>query len=140
MASKGVTRIFGKIGFFLPLLLIFFTVAGSAYACPEHRSKAAYRTKAINTRTVSYMTPVVITYGGRCADNINGTRRVKHVSMMGDGYFEGGARYVAVRNKAPRTRYVAVRDVDYDDVTPRYVVVRNVAPRTRQVVVRDIDY
>jgi len=140
MASKGVTRIFGKIGFFLPLLLIFFTAAGSAYACPEHRSKAAYRTKAINTRTVSYMTPVVITYGGRCADNINGTRRVKHVSMMGDGYFEGGARYVAVRNKAPRTRYVAVRDVDYDDVTPRYVVVRNVAPRTRQVVVRDIDY
>jgi hypothetical protein len=124
MASKGVTRIFGNIGFVLPLLLIFFTAAGSAYACPEHRSKAAYRTKAINTRTVSYMAPVVITYGGRCADNIYGTRRVKHVSMMGDGYFEGGARYVAVRNNAPRTRYVTLRDIDYDDVAPRYVAVR----------------
>jgi len=154
MASKGVTRIFGKIGF-LPLLLIFFTAAGSAYACPEHRSKAGYRTKAINTRTVSYMTPVVITYGGRCADNIYGTRRVKHVSMMGDGYFEGGARYVAVRNRAPRTRYVALRDIDYDDVAPRYVVrrqpvyvepapryvaVRNLTPRVRYVAASDIDY
>ena len=156
MSSKDVTKIFGNIGSVLPLLLIFFTAAGSAYACPEHRSKAAHRTKAINTRTVSYMTPVVITYGGRCADNISGTRRVKHVSMMGDGYFEGGARYVAVRNKAPRTRYVTVRDIDYDDAAPRYVAVRrqpvyveaapryvavrNLAPRTRQVVVRDIDY
>ncbi|HJS52591.1 MAG TPA: hypothetical protein VJ781_11875 [Pyrinomonadaceae bacterium] len=139
MTSKGVTRLFGNIGSVLPLLLIFFTAAGSAYACPEHRSKAAYRTKAINTRTVSHMAPVVINYGGRCADNINGARRVKHVSMMGDGYFEGGARYVAVRNRAPRTRYVAVRDIDYVEPAPRYVVVRNVAPRTRQVVVRDID-
>jgi len=156
MASKGVTRIFGNIGFVLPLLLIFFTAAGSAYACPEHRSKAAYRTKAINTRTVSYMAPVVITYGGRCADNIYGTRRVKHVSMMGDGYFEGGARYVAVRNNAPRTRYVTLRDIDYDDVAPRYVAVRrqpvyvepetryvavrNLAPRARYVPATDIDY
>src|SRR4030095_4094453 len=106
MASKGVTRILGNIGFVLPLLLIFFTAAGSAYACPEHTTRAAYRTKAINTRTVSYMTPVVINYGGRCAGNISGTRRVKHVSMMGDGYFEGGARYVAVRNNAPRAQYV----------------------------------
>jgi hypothetical protein len=161
MASKDVARFFGSIRFVLPLILIFFIAAGSAIACPKHTSKAGHRTKSLNTRTVSYMTPVVITYGGRCADN--GTRRVKYVSTRDNGYYEGGTRYVAVRRSVPRTRYVAVRgDVDYvparrvryvvrdddDDFAPRYVAVgrnpayvavRNYAPRPKLVEVRHFD-
>ena len=77
MASKDVS----SIRFVLPLLLVFFIAAGSAIGCPEHRATAAYRTKAINTRSVSSMAPVVITYGGpasyqRCTDTKYGTNRV----------------------------------------------------------------
>jgi hypothetical protein len=150
MASKDVTSIFGNTRFFLPLILIFFIAAGSALACPEHSSRAAHRTKAIGTRSVSYMTPVVITYGVRCADDRYSTRRVKYVSMRDNGFYEGGARYVAVRKSVPRTRYVAARDYDleyapryvavrrqpaYVDYGTRYVAVQNYVPRQRVVAV-----
>jgi len=101
------------------------------------------------------MTPVVIAYGGRCADNRVGTRRVKYVSVRDNGYYEGSARYVAVRRSVPRTRYVAVRDVDVDyapryvrvrrqqpvyvESGTRYVAVRNYAPRSRVVEVHHRD-
>ncbi len=134
MASKDVTRFFGSIRFVLPLVLIFFIAAGSAIACPNHTGKAAHRTKSLNTRTVSYMAPVVINYGGRCADSRMSTRRVRYV--RDNGYYEGGTRYVAVRRSVPRTRYVAVRDLD---VQPRYVAVRNYAPRQKMVEVRHFD-
>ena len=156
MASKDVTSVFGSTRFVLPLILIFFIGAGSAIACPKHKSTAAHRTKSLNTRTVSYLTPVVITYGGRCADTRFGTRRVKHVSVRDNGYYEGGTRYVAVRRSVPRTRYVAVRDdVDYVptrrvryvvrdddyDYAPRYVAVRRkpvyIESGTRYVAVRN---
>jgi hypothetical protein len=130
MASKDLTSFFGSIRFVLPLILIFFIAAGSANACPNHRSSAAYRTNSYSTRKVSYMAPVVITYGGRCADTRYGTRRVKYVSMRDNGYYEGGTRYVAVRRSVPRTRYVAVRDDD-----DYYVPTRRV-----RYVVRDDDY
>ena len=130
MASKDVTSVFGSTRFVLPLILIFFIGAGSAIACPKHKSTAAHRTKSLNTRTVSYLTPAVITYGGRCADTRFGTRRVKHVSVRDNGYYEGGTRYVAVRRSVPRTRYVAVRD-DVDYVPTR---------RVRYVVRDDDDY
>jgi hypothetical protein len=148
MASKDVTSIFGNTRFFLPLILIFFIAAGSALACPEHTGKAAHRTKAIGTRSVSYMTPVVITFGGRCADDRYSTRRVKYVSMRDNGFYEGGARYVAVRKSVPLTRYVAVRDYEYApryvsvrprpayvDYATRYVGVQNYVPRQRVVAV-----
>ena len=93
MASNDVTRVFGSIRFVLPLILIFFIGAGSAYACPKHTGKAAHRSKSISTRNVSYMTPTVITYGGqRCSDNRYGTRRVKYVSVRDTDYNEGGAQ------------------------------------------------
>ena len=123
MASYDVTSIFGRTRLFLPLILIFFIAAGSALACPQHTGRVSNRTRTISTRNVSYMTPVVISYGGRCADDRSSTRRVKYVSMRDNGYYEGDARYVAVRRSVPRTRYVAVRDYDYDDA-PRYVSVR----------------
>jgi hypothetical protein len=160
MASKDVTSFFGSIRFVLPLILIFFIAAGSAYACPKHRSTAAYRTNSYS-RNVSYMAPVVITYGGRCADNRYGTRRVKYVSRRDNAYYEGGTRYVAVRRSVPRTRYVAIRDDDdyyvptrrvryvvrddaYDYApryvavrrTPVYVAERDYVPRQRIVAVR----
>ena len=156
MASTDVTSFFGSIRFVLPLILIFFIAAGSAFACPKHTGKAAYRTKSYSTRNVSYMAPVVITYGGRCSDSQYGTRRVKYVSMRDNGYYEGGTRYVAVRRSVPRTRYVAVRDDDdyvptrrvryvvrdddYD-YAPRYVAVRRkpVYAATRYVAVREYD-
>lgn len=161
MASKDVTRVFGSIRFVLPLILIFFIAAGSAYACPKNTGKAGHRTKSFSTRNVSYMAPVAVTNGGRCSDY--GTRRVTYVSMRDNGYYEGGTRYVAVRRSVPRTRYVAVRDVDdyvptrrvryvvqdddYDYAPryvavrrrPAYVAVRNYTPRPKLVEVRFFD-
>lgn len=152
MLSKDATSIIGKIGFLLPLLLILFIATDAAAACPEYRTSAAYRTTAVNTRTVAYTAPTVITYRAPasyrlCGDSLYDTRRVRYVVMRSNGYRNGsGARYVAVRNgyyngnsaryvairngngngyhKVSRTRYIAVRNVDIDDDAPRYVAVR----------------
>lgn len=126
MQLKDATRSIGRVGLLLPLILIFLTAADSAIACPGH-SKVAHRTRAINTRTVSYMPATVITYRApasyrRCGASMYDTRGAKYVTVRNHG---SSARYVAVRNYAPQTRYVAVR---------------NYAPRTRYVAVRNVDY
>ena len=152
MLSKDAARIIGRIGFLLPLLLISLIAANTAAACPEKRTSAAFRTKAINTRTVAYMSPTVITYRAPatyrlCGNSLYDTRRVKYVALRGNGY-QNGARYVAVRNsdryyEPSRTRYIAVRDVAYD--APRYVTVRRSSPMyvadsgVRYVAVRNTD-
>ena len=77
MASKDVTSFFGSFRFFLPLILIFSSL-GSANACPKHTSKSAHRTKAINSRTVSYLTQWSSLMEVARADDRYGTRRVKY--------------------------------------------------------------
>ena len=161
MASKDVTSSFGSIGLLLPLILIFLIGASSALGCPGHTTRSAYRTKAINTRTVSFYAPTVITYRspasyGDCARSTYGTRGVRYVSVRDNGYHNDRIRYVAVRTVVPRSRYIAVRHVYLDDAPryvavrqhpryvddegTRYVAVRDRAPRTRYVAVRNIDY
>ena len=125
MQMKDATRIFGRVGVFIPLILLFLTAADSAIACPGHKTKAAYRTSAIN-RTVSNMPTTVISYRApasyrRCGANLYDTRGARYVAVHRNG---SSARYVAVRNEAPRTTYIAVR---------------NHAPRTRYVAVRNVD-
>jgi hypothetical protein len=165
MASKDVTsRSAGSIRFLLPLILIFLIAAGSAYGCPEHKATAAYRSKAINTRTVSLFAPTVITYRRpvsyrRCANIAYGARGARYIAVRGNGHSVGN-RYVAVRNgdglyKVRQTRYIAVRNADLDDAPryvavrrhptfvdddgTRYVAVRKYAPRVRYVAVRELD-
>ena len=160
MKFKGATRRFGSVGLLFPLILLLLTVADSAFACPRHKTGVVYRTSAINNRTVSYMTPTVISYGApvsyrRCSDNMYGAQSVRYVEQR-----SSGARYVAVPNDSgydpfSRTRYLAARSIDPDDTSryvvvrhspafvdtgSRYVAVRNYAPRTRSVAVRNIDY
>lgn len=131
MQLKDATSRFGGLGLLIPLILIFLT-ADSAFACPGNKTGAAYRTRAINTRTVSLMKPTVISYRApasyqRCGANMYDTRGARYVAMRGSG-----AKYVAVRNgdgfgKLRRDRYIAVRNVDLDD-EPRYVAVRSRHP------------
>lgn len=166
MASKDVTSNAGSIRFLLPLILIFLIAAGSAYGCPDNKTRAAYRTKAINTRTVSLYAPTVITYRRpvsyrNCVSNVYNTRGARYIAVRGNGYDRSnGARYVAVRNddrvyKVRRARYIAVRNVALDDAPryvavrrhptfvdddgTRYVAVRNSTPRVRYVAVREVD-
>jgi hypothetical protein len=129
MQMKDATRRIGSVGIFIPLILIFLTAANSAFACPGHNGKVAYRT----SRAVSYTPTTVIAYKApasyrRCGDNMFDTRGKRYVAVRSNGYYNGsGAKYVAVRNGGyytmPRTRYVAVRNVD-NDYAPRYVAVR----------------
>ena len=160
MKFKGATRRFGSVELLFPLILLLLTAADSAFACPRHKTGVAYRNSAINNRTVSYMTPTVITYGDpvsyrRCSNNMYGTQSVRYVAQR-----TAGVRYVAVPNDSGyypinRTRYIAARSIDPDDTSryvvvrhspafvdtgSRYVAVRNYAPRTRYVAVRNIDY
>jgi len=133
MQMKDATKRIGSVGIFIPLILIFLTAASSAFACPGHNGKVAYRT----SRAVSYSPTTVITYRApasyrRCGDNMFDTRGKRYVAVRGNSYSNGsGAKYVAVRNGGsytmPRTRYVAVRNVDYD-YAPRYVAVRHRYP------------
>ena len=132
MPSKDATSNFGRIGFFLPFILIFLIAADAAIACPDNTSRIVYRTGAVNTRTGYAMAPTVITYRGPassrlCGDSVYKTRRVKYVAMRDSGYYtDSPTRYVAVRRSSNSyypmrsSRYVAVRNVDYDDA-PRYV-------------------
>ena len=163
MQSKDAARIFGRIGFFLPLFLIFLISADAAFACPQHTSKAAYRTRTITTRTASTMAPVVISYRApatyrRCGDNLIDTRGARYVAARGDRY-RRDAGYVAVRNgrdngyyTTSQKRYIAVRDVAryetpryvavrrapaYVDSGIRYVAVRRAEPRVRYVALRE---
>lgn len=150
MLMKDATRCFGRVGIFIPLILIFLTAADTAFACPGHTTKVAYRTRSINTRTVP---TTVITYRApasyqRCRANTYVTRDAKYVAVRRNG---SSARYVAVRNEAPavryvavrnyvpRTKYVAVRKMDLDDDL-RYVAVRRDVHRpeagTRHIAVR----
>ena len=160
MKLKDAARRFGSVGLLFPLILLLLTAADSAFACPRHKTGVAYRNSAINNRTVSYMTPTVITYGDpvsyrRCSNNMYGTQSVRYVAQR-----TAGVRYVAVPNDSGyypvnRTRYIAARSIDPDDTSryvvvrhspafvdtgSRYVAVRNYAPRTRSVAVRNIDY
>ena len=160
MKLKDAARRFGSVGLLFPLILLLLTGADSAFACPRHKTGVAYRNSAINNRTVSYMTPTVITYGDpvsyrRCSNNMYGTQSVRYVAQR-----TAGVRYVAVPNDSGyypinRTRYIAARSIDPDDTSryvvvrhspafvdtgSRYVAVRNYAPRTRYVAVRNIDY
>ena len=134
MQFKDAARNYGRVGLLLPLVLIFFTAADSAFACPEHTSRVAYRTKSINSRTVSYMPTTVISYRApasyrRCGANMYDTRGARYVAARSYGNQGGSsARYVAVRNdnayyKLRQPRRVAVRNVDYG-YEPRYVAVR----------------
>ena len=127
MQMKDATRFFGRVGLFIPLTLIFLTAADSALACPGHKTKAAYRTRAITTRTVSHIPTTVISYRApasyrRCGANLYDTRGAKYVAVRHNG---SSAKFVAVRNVAPRTRYIAVREY---------------TPRARFVAVRNIDF
>ena len=83
MPSKDATSNFGRIGFFLPFILIFLIAADAAIACPNHTSRIVYRTGAANARTT------VITYGGPasrlCGDSVYKTRRVRYVAMRDSG-------------------------------------------------------
>ncbi|HEX6126548.1 MAG TPA: hypothetical protein VFZ23_14335 [Pyrinomonadaceae bacterium] len=138
MQLKDAASNFGRVAFLLPLILIVLAAADSAYACPEHTSKVAYRTKAIKTRMVSHMPTTVISYRApasyrRCGTSLYDTRGAKYVAMRKNG---SSARFVAVRNDAPRTKYiavrnyeprkkyVAVRNVDFDDDDLHYVAIR----------------
>lgn len=154
---RGATRHFGRVGLLIPLFLIFIIAADSAYACPGNKTKAGYRIRTTNTRTVSHMAPIVISYGGpaRCVNNVYGTRQAKYIAVRGNG-----KKFVAVRNgngfnKVRRTRYIALRDANFDDAPryvavrrnpvyvdddgTRYIAVRKQAPRIRYVAVRSID-
>ncbi len=135
MQLKDATSVIGRVGLLIPLVLIFLIAADSAYACPGHKSKVAYRTKAIN-RTVSGMPTTVIAYRApasyrRCGDNLYDTRGKRYVAVRSRIHSGSGARFVAVRDgegyKVRQTRYVAVRNVDLDD-GPRYVAVRHRYP------------
>ena len=165
MPSKDATSNFGRIGFFLPFILIFLIAADAAVACPDNTSRIVYRTGTVNARTGYAMAPTVITYRGPasrlCGDSVYKTRRVRYVAMRDSGYYnDSGTRYVAVRRSSnsyypmSSSRYVAVRNVDYDyaprhvavrrqpayvDTGTRYVAVRNYVPRTRYVAVSDMD-
>jgi len=168
MKFKDATRSIGSVGSLLSVLLIFLVSAGAAYACPEHGSRVAYRTRTVRTSPV--MRTTLITYGGRgdyapCGENAYSPRKVKYVAVRDNGYYNSVPRYVAVQNVRVRnisgyypmsqTRYIAVRNDDlgyaprymavrrhpaYDDMGIRYVAVRNnYVPRTRYVAVRDYD-
>jgi len=165
MPSKDATSNFGRIGFFLPFILIFLIAADAAVACPDNTSRIVYRTGTVNARTGYAMAPTVITYRGPasrlCGDSVYKTRRVRYVAMRDSGYYkDSGTRYVAVRRSSnsyypmSSSRYVAIRNVDYDyapryvavrrqpayvDTGTRYVAVRNYVPRTRYVAVSDMD-
>lgn len=153
---RDATRHFGSVGLLIPLILIFIA-ADSAYACPGNKTKAGYRIKTANTRTVSHMAPIVISYGGpaRCVNNVYGTRQARYIAVRGNG-----KKFVAVRNgsgfnKVRRTRYIALRDASFDDAPryvavrrnpvyldndgTRYIAVRKQAPRIRYMAVRSID-
>lgn len=133
MQLKDATRIFGSVGLIIPLFLIILTAADPAFACPEHTSKVAYRTKSINTRTVSTMPTTVISYRApasyrRCGANLYDTRGAKYVAVR-NHRSGSGAQYVAVRNgesyrKLKQVRYVAVPTIE----SPRYVAVRHRYP------------
>jgi hypothetical protein len=120
MQMKDKTSFLGRVGIFIPLILIFLTAADSALACPGHTSGVAYRTKSINNAS---MGRTIITYRApatyqRCGDNLSNTMGVKYVAVRRSKGYDSGARYVAVRNSTPRVRYIAVNDA------PRYVAVR----------------
>ena len=120
MQMKDKTSFIGRVGIFIPLILIFLTAADSALACPGHKSGVKYRTKSINNAS---MGRTVITYRApatykRCGDNLYNTMGVKYVAVRRSNRYDSGARYVAVRNSTPRVRYVAVNNA------PRYVAVR----------------
>lgn len=157
MEFRYAARRIGSVGLLIPLFLIFIIAADSAYACPGNKTKAGYRIKSTNTRTVSHMAPIVISYGGpaRCVNNVYGTRQAKYIAVRGNG-----KKFVAVRNgngfnKVRRTRYIALRDANFDDAPryvavrrnpvfvdddgTRYIAVRKQAPRIRYVAVREID-
>jgi len=163
MTSKDAASIFGRIGFFPLLFLTFLIAADPVSACPQHRSTAAYRTRAVASRTVSTMAPVVISYRApatyrRCGSNLYDTRGARYVAARGDRY-QRDARYVAVRNgdgyyRASQKRYIAVRDADryeapryvavrrspvYADSGVRYVAVRRAEPRVRYVDIREFE-
>ena len=127
MLSKDGTSILGKIGFLLPLLILF--IAADAAACPEHRSGAALRTKAMKINNGGHMRTTVIGYRAPatyrlCGNTLRDTRGVAY--MRDGGHRNGnGARYMAVRNGNSRMKYVAVRNIDR---APRYVAVRRSAP------------
>jgi hypothetical protein len=142
MPSKDATSSFGRIGFLLPLLLIFLTAEYTTYACPDHNTRVVYRTKAANTRTVSLMAPTVITYKApasyeRCGNYVSDARAARYVAVRGRAY-DTGTRYVAVRRAAPR--YVAVRQpaVRYVAVASAEVIPR--FGRARYGAVYDVDY
>ena len=147
MQLRDATRRFGRVVILIPLTLIFLTAADSALACPGHKTKAAYRTRAINTRTVpttviSYRAPASYR---RCGANLYDTRGAKYVAVRNNG---SSAKFVAVRNYAPRTRYIAVREyaprarfvavrnIDFDDDDLQYVRVRRADGGTRYAAVR----
>ena len=141
MLSKDGTSIIGKIGFLLPLLILF--IATDAAACPEHRSGATLRTKAVKIRNGGSVQTTVIGYRAPatyrlCGNTLRDTRNVAYVRSGGYRTADS-ARYVAVRRRAPMyiqdsgTRYVAVRNVDR---SPRYVAIRNADYAPRYVAVR----
>ncbi len=146
MKLKDETRSLGRLGLLFPLLLILLITADPAFACPGHKTTAAYRTKTINTRTVSGIPTTVITYRGpasqRCGNNVVVNRNTRYVAVRGDAY-DNGTRYVPIQRS--NVRYVAVSDNGrvYTPKTKRYVAVRNsevyTAPR-RTVVVPDRGY
>lgn len=145
MKFKDATSTFGRVGLLFPLLLIILIGADSAFACPGHKTGAVYRTKAINSRTISGMPATVITYRGpaasrRCVNNVVATRGARYVAVRNVPTSSAryvpvrnsGVRYVAVRNgggiyKARQARYVAVRNADVT-YAPRYMAVRRAAP------------
>lgn len=134
MLSKDGTSIIGKIGFLLPLLILF--IAADAAACPEHRSGAALRTKAVKIKNGGQMRTTVIGYRAPatyrlCGNTLRDTRGVAYVR---DGYRNGiSSRYVPVRNVDRSPRYVAVRNIER---APRYVAVR----QSRPVYIEDSDF
>jgi hypothetical protein len=154
MKCKDATRSFGSVGSLLTVLLMLLVSAGAAYACPEHGSKVAYRTRSASP----YMGTTLITYGspavsGRCSESSYNSyipSRAKYVAMRANygntptyinyGYPMSRTRYVTMNNDfdyAPR--YVAVRHQPaYVDSGMSYVVMRN-APRIKYVAVRDYD-
>ena len=135
--SLSATRIFNRIGFFLPLFLALLLAADAAYACPQHSGSAGYRTKRIVQRSAySPMATTVITYRApisyrRCGNTLTDTRGARYVAVRGDRHY-ARSRQMTIRNSyddygyyQPRrsTRYVAVRDHDRYE-SPRYVAVR----------------
>jgi len=133
MQMKDATRRFGSVVLFIPLILIFLTVADTAFACPGSNTGVAYRTRSINTRTVSAMPTTVITYRapaayGRCGDNMYDTLGRRYVAVRRNNYYNGSSeRYVGGYYAMPRTRYVAARVVNVEQA-PRYVAVQHRYP------------